>query len=144
MVGARAETHLGEVIARDRLRVWSACKLERQRHVLERRHGRHEMERLEHDADIGAARQRQLVLAQGIEIPPRDLHMTRRSALEPAEDHQQRCLSEPDGPAMATDWPRPTASVTPLRISTGPARLESVRRTSSRRMMGLTRGVRLR
>ena len=39
-------------------------ELERQRYVLERRHGRHEVERLEDDADIGGAKPRQIVLAE--------------------------------------------------------------------------------
>ena len=50
-----------------------AGELQRQGHVLQRRHGRHEVERLEDDADVGAAHERQRVLAELHEIVTGDL-----------------------------------------------------------------------
>ena len=46
------------------MRVGDAGKLERHGHVLQRRHGRDEMEGLEHDADITAAKPRQRILVE--------------------------------------------------------------------------------
>ena len=56
--------------ARARRGSWASCdagQLERHRDVLERRHGRDEMEGLEDDADIAAAEARQRVLAERAE-----------------------------------------------------------------------------
>ena len=50
--------------ARHALRVLDAGELERHRDVFQRRHGRDQMERLEHDPDIAAAEARQRVLAE--------------------------------------------------------------------------------
>ncbi len=49
-------------------------EFERQRHVLERGHGRHEMEGLEHDADIGGTEPREPVLVEPGIVGVQHLH----------------------------------------------------------------------
>ena len=66
MIGAMREADFAPAAPRaDVEGIGLAGELQRQRDVLERRHGRHQMERLEDDADVGAAHERQLVLARG-------------------------------------------------------------------------------
>ncbi len=97
MIDAGAETDLLEMLARDSGRVRAARKLERQRHVLERGHGRHEMERLEDDADVGSAGERQLVLAEGRKVTSGDVDLAARRPLEAGEYHQERRLAGAGG-----------------------------------------------
>jgi hypothetical protein len=93
VVDAVAEPDLLEQLARGLGRVAVAGELEWKGHVLERRHRRHEMERLEHDADLGAAHERQLVLAEPHEVVAGDAHDAVRRPLEPGEHHQERRLA---------------------------------------------------
>ena len=48
----------------------------------------------------------------------------------PAATIRSEDLPEPEGPVIATVWPAGTVRETPARMSTGPARLLRVRRTS--------------
>ena len=65
-------------------------ELERQRHVLDGRHGRHEVEGLEHDADIGGTETGQIVLVEVPEIGAEHGDAALRCAFEPGDDHEQR------------------------------------------------------
>ena len=114
-----------------------AGELQRQRHVLERRHGRHQMERLEHDADVGAAHQRQLVLAQAGKVVAGDLDLAARRPLEPGHDHQQRRLARAGRPDDGHRLALARLEIDVPQDLTGPARLVSVRRTSFKAMIGL-------
>ncbi len=65
-------------------------ELERQRHILDRRHGRNQVEGLKHDADGAAPHLRELVLAHSREVLARDEHLPRCCAFEPRHHHQER------------------------------------------------------
>ena len=69
------------------------AKLQRQRDVLLRRHGRHEMEGLEDNADAGAAREGERILAHGGEIVPGNHDASGSRLLEPRHDHEERGLA---------------------------------------------------
>ena len=90
MRAAMVEADLGKGAAGRGKRIVMVEELERQRHVLERRHGGHEMEGLEYDADIGAAKPGELVFVERTELGARDLHSALSRALKPGDDHQQR------------------------------------------------------
>jgi len=62
MGGALRQSDGGELALGDRLWVGDAGEFERHGDILKRRHGRDQMERLKHDADITAAKARQPVL----------------------------------------------------------------------------------
>ena len=68
------EADLGKRRARACEGVVAVEELERQRHVLERRHGRHEVEGLEHDADIGGAEPGEPVLVEAGIVGAGDPH----------------------------------------------------------------------
>ena len=61
---AMREADLGKCRARGIEGIVAVEELERQRHVLDGRHGRHEVEGLEHDADIGGAKASEIVLVE--------------------------------------------------------------------------------
>ena len=65
MPGALGQSDRGEFAFGDRLRVRDAGELERHGDVLERRHGRDQMEGLKDDPDIAAAKTREPVLIEG-------------------------------------------------------------------------------
>ena len=67
-----------------------ACKLERDGDVLQRRHGGNEVEGLENDADMLAAKARQLVLVELAEVLAGDHHRTDVGAFQPGHHHQER------------------------------------------------------
>ena len=91
---ARRQPDLRQASARDRERIAPPGEFERRGDVLERRHGRHEVEILENDADIRPTESRHRVFVQR----PRDrLPATPDRAggrlLETGEKRQQACLA---------------------------------------------------
>ena len=70
-------------------RVVLAGELERHRHVLQRRHGGNEVEGLEHDADMGAAKAGEPVFIELAELVPRHDHVAGIRPLQSGHDHQQ-------------------------------------------------------
>src|SRR4051794_14533317 len=90
MVQPLAQAHSRKLALGSRKGVLGVGKLERQGDVLERRHGRHEMEGLEHDADAPAAKARERVLVEAAEIRAVDDDAARTGALEAGHQHQER------------------------------------------------------
>ena len=88
-----AETDADEFVAGVLLRIGDAGELQRHRDVFQRRHGRNQMERLEHDADLAAAKARQRVLVERIEILAGDGDRAAIGPLQPRHHHQQRGLA---------------------------------------------------
>ena len=88
--------------------------------VFQRRHGRDQVERLEHDADMVAAEAGQLVLVQSAQILPatRSNPLVGRSS--PAMIIIMVDLPDPDGPTTLTVSPRLTVRSMPRRMLTGP------------------------
>ena len=78
-------------------RVAMAGELERDRDVLQRGHGRDEVEGLEDDADPRAPESREPVLVEAIEALPIDRDRARIRPLEPGDGHQQCRLARPRG-----------------------------------------------
>src|SRR6516162_878396 len=72
-----------------------AGKLERNGDVLQRSHGGNEMEGLEDDTDMLAAKARQLVLVQLADVLAGDDDRTGVRALQPGHHHEQRRLARP-------------------------------------------------
>ncbi len=66
-----------------------AGEFQRDRHVLQRRHGGHQVEGLEDDADLRAAEAGQVVLAQGGEVAAGDVQRAGGRALQPRQQHEQ-------------------------------------------------------
>ena len=64
------------------------------------------MERLENDADLGAAHERKLVLAEPGEIVPGDRDVAARCALQAGDHHQQGCLARARWPDDGKRLPR--------------------------------------
>ena len=83
--------------AGDREGVVLAEKLHRQRDVLDGRHGRHEVEGLEHDADIGGAEPGQAVLVEGAEIAADNGDAAGGGAFQPGDDHEERGFARAAG-----------------------------------------------
>ena len=73
---AMGEPDLGQRRARRAEGVVLVEEFERQRYVLDRRHGRHEVEGLEHDTDIGGTEPGEPVLVEGGEIGADHRHAT--------------------------------------------------------------------
>ena len=91
MVAARSPSPTAaSSLRRARVRVGGAGELERHRDVLQRRHGRDEVERLEHDPDIVSAKARERVLVEAPGRWPATMHRAGVGALQPGHDHQQR------------------------------------------------------
>ena len=93
VIGAMRDADFRQQAAGDIEGVGLAGELERQGDVLQRRHGRHQVERLEDDADVAAAHERQRVLAEMGEIVSGDADGAGRGALQSGHDHQQRGLA---------------------------------------------------
>jgi hypothetical protein len=72
-------------------------KFKRQRHVFERGHGRHQVEGLEHNPDIGGTETGKTVLVEGGVIDALHGHAPARCTLEPGNDHEQRRFARPGG-----------------------------------------------
>src|SRR5699024_110237 len=98
MCDTMRETDLAEQFGGALEGIGLAAELQRQGDVLQRRHGRHEMEGLEDDADAGAARERERVLAHGGEIVTGDFDAPGRRLLETGHNHKKRCLARSTGP----------------------------------------------
>ena len=100
VVGAVREAHLIEQGAGGLEGIQPAGELERKGDVLQGRHGGHQVERLEDDADVGAADQRQRVLAESGQLVTRHPHGATGGSLQSGHHHQQRGLA---GAAGADD-----------------------------------------
>ncbi len=66
-----------------------AGEFQRHRDVLQRGHGRDQMERLEHDTDLTATEARQRVLVEGIERRAVHHHLSAVRTFQPRHHHQQ-------------------------------------------------------
>ena len=94
------------------VRVGDAGEFERHRDVLERRHGRDQVERLEHDPDIAAAEARQRVLVErGRASSPATTTEPVSGRSSPAMTISSVDLPEPDGPTRPIASPRPILQV---------------------------------
>ena len=122
-----------------------AGELQRQGHVLQRGHGRDEMEGLEQDADPIAPEQGEPVLVETAQIDAVDQHLAGGRPLDPADDRHQAGLAGARGAhhAYAGCRPRPARSM-PRRIATGPAALGRVRCTSASSIIAKSRILRRR
>ena len=83
------------------LRVGDAGQFQRHRHVLQRGHGRDQVERLEHDADMAAAEARQRVLVERAQVLAGDRHRAGVGPLQPGHHHQQRRFARAGRPDQA-------------------------------------------
>ena len=70
-----------------------AGEFERHGDVLQRGHGRNQVEGLEDDADVPAAKARQLVLIERLQALSGDDNRAAVRPLEPGHDHEQRRLA---------------------------------------------------
>ena len=98
---AMRQPDLGERRARRIEGVVPVEEFERQRHVLERGHGRHEVEGLEHDADIGGTEPGQAVLIERGIVGADHLDAAAGRASSPAMTMSSVDLPEPRGPTTA-------------------------------------------
>jgi hypothetical protein len=86
---AVAEANRPQFLRRALRSVGIAGQLQRHRDIFQRRHGRDQVKRLEHDADLTAAKARQRVLVEGIERGAVDYHFSAVGPLQSRHDHQQ-------------------------------------------------------
>jgi hypothetical protein len=112
-----------------------AGEFERHRDVLQRRHGRDQMEGLENDADIFAAKARQLSSSSMRQILPGHDHRTGVGRSSPVITISSVDLPEPDGPSRLTASPRPILRSMSRRIWTRAAPRPSDRLTPRNAMM---------
>ena len=103
---AMREADLGKRRARRVEGIVAVEELERQRHVLDRRHGRHEVEGLEHDADIGGTETGEIVLVERAKSAPSTVTRPSVARSSPAMTMSSVDLPEPSG--------RPRRSIRPL------------------------------
>ena len=89
MMQAIAEADRGQFLRGAFCGVGIAGELQRHRDVLQRRHGRDQVERLEDDADLPAAETREIVLVEGIERGAIDHHLSAVRTLQTRHHHQQ-------------------------------------------------------
>src|SRR5262249_4334907 len=89
VVAALAKANRVELTRGTLVRVLDAGELERHRDVLERRHGGDEVERLEYDADVAAAKASEGILAEQRERLARDRDRAGVRPLQSGHDHQQ-------------------------------------------------------
>ncbi len=87
---AMRQPDLGKGSARGVEDVVMVEEFERQRHVLDRCHGGHEVEGLEDDTDIGGTKPGEAVLVQPGEIGAEHRYAAFGGMLEPGDDHEQR------------------------------------------------------
>ena len=129
---AMRQPDFGERLARGGEGFVLVEEFERQRHVLDRRHGRHQVEGLEHDADIGGTETGETVLVEAGIVGAHDLYAAAGGAFETGDHHQQgrfaRAGRTHHGDGVAR---RSRSKSMPRRMSTGPARDGSVTCTSS-------------
>ena len=93
-----------------------AGQFQRHRDILQRGHGRDQMERLEHDADLAAAKARQRVLVEGIEGVPLTTTSPLSGRSSPAITISSVDFPEPDGPIRPIASPGATRRLISLRI----------------------------
>ena len=86
------ETDGSQFLCRALRRIGIAGQLQRHRDIFQRRHGRNQMKRLEHDADLTAAKARQRVLVEGIERGAIYYHLSAVGTLQSRHHHQKRGL----------------------------------------------------
>ena len=87
-----AEAYRGEFLRGALRRIGIAGEFQRHRDVFQRGHGRDQMEGLEHDADLAAAKPREPVFVESIERRSVDHHLPAVGTLQPRHHHQQRRL----------------------------------------------------
>ena len=101
------QSDLRQLALRAFIGIGRAREFQRHGDILDRRHGRDQMEGLEHDADMAAAKPRQAVLVELAEIGTGDLDRTGVRPLKPCHHHQQGRFAragradQPDGLAAA-------------------------------------------
>ncbi len=83
------QTDFGKRLARGGEGVVLVEEFERQRHVLERGHGRHQVEGLEHDADIGGTQTRETVLVEAGIVGVHHPNPAAGGAFETGNHHEQ-------------------------------------------------------
>ena len=93
MMQAVAEADLGQFLCGAPGSIGIAGEFERHRDIFQRRHGRDQVKRLEHDADLAAAKARQRVLVEGIESGAVDHHLSAIGTLQSRHHHQKRGFS---------------------------------------------------
>jgi len=76
-----------------RLGIVAAAQFQGNSDVFQRRHGRHQMERLEDDTEMVAAKARQGIFVEGAEVGAGDSDPARRGALEPGDQRQHGRLA---------------------------------------------------
>ena len=89
MMQTIAEAYGIQFLRRALRRIGFAGEFERYRDIFQCGHGRDQMKRLEHDADLPAAETRQSVLVEGIERSAVDHHLSAVRTLQPRHHHQQ-------------------------------------------------------
>ena len=136
MVGAVRQADFAEQSARRLEGVGLAGKFQRQGDVLERRHGRHEMERLEDDADVAPRTSASSSSPRPPKSWPANADGAGGGPLQPGDDHQQRGLARAARADDGDGLRRARCRYRRLRISTGPARLASVNETLAREITG--------
>ena len=87
------QSDLAELLARAGDGIGRAGKLQRHGDVLQRRHGRDQVEGLEHDADVAAAKARQRILVEAPQVRPGHHDRAAVRPFEAGQDHQQRGLA---------------------------------------------------
>jgi hypothetical protein len=92
MPAPRLQPDVGEQLLEPGLVRLLAGDRERQDDVLLGGEHRQEVEELEHESDVAAAKPRQLVVAHARNVLTGDLHVSLSRAVEPGEDVQQRRL----------------------------------------------------
>ena len=80
-------------------------ELARRRHVLDRGHGRDEVECLEDDSDVPPPKSRESVLVESAQIPAGHRDLPGGGPFQTADDHEQRGLSGTGGPDDAHRFP---------------------------------------
>ena len=97
----------------------AAGEHQRQRDVLQRGQRRHQVERLEDEADAVAAQLGELLVVERAEVGVADEDVAAASA---CRARRRLCISvdlpEPDGPMIAVNWPATNSTVTPSRAWT--------------------------
>ena len=113
MMQAVAEADRGQFLRRAPRRIGVTGEFQRHRDILQRRHGRNQVKRLEHDADLAAAKACQRVLVEGIERGTADHHFSAVRTLQSRHHHQQGGFSRTGGADQADrfTWSDPQADI---------------------------------
>ena len=105
VIGAQDQPHGAQLALGAVEGVRHAHQFQRHRDIFQRRHGRDQVKRLEHDADLAAAKARQRVLAHVRDVGAGNADAPRVSFLRPAATISSDDFPEPDGPVSATVSP---------------------------------------